>query len=141
MKVLLDTNVVLDVLLDRRPHSADSAQVFRLVEEGRLQGLLCATTMTTIDYLLLQSLDRAAARRHMEQLIRLFDVAPVTRAVIEGAIRSRIGDFEDAVLDQAAAMAGSDVIVSRNTRDFARGGMKVQDPKEFLVQLGSLPAE
>lgn len=135
MKVLVDTNVVLDVLLDRRPHSTDSANIFRLVEEGRLQGLLCATTITTIDYLLLQSVSRGDARRYLTQLIRLFDIAPVNRAVIEGAMKSRIDDFEDAVLEQAAALAGADLIVTRNTKDFAKGTMKVQDPKECLVQL------
>ncbi len=136
MKVLVDTNVVLDVLLDRRPHSTDSASIFRLVEEGRLQGLLCATTLTTIDYLLLQSVSRGEARKYLAQLIRLFDVAPVNRAVIEGAMQSRIDDFEDAVLAQAAALAGADLIVTRNARDFARATIKVQDPKECLVQLG-----
>ncbi len=136
MKVLVDTNVVLDVLLDRRPHSADAARIFRLIEEGRMQGLLCATTITTIDYLLLHSLDRRAARTCLAQLIRLFDVAPVNRSVIEAAMRSRIDDFEDAVLEQSAAMAGADLILTRNARDFARGTVKVQDPKEYLAQIG-----
>ena len=133
MKALVDTNVVLDVLLDRRPHSADSAGVFRLVEEGRLQGLLCATTITTIDYLLLQSLSRVDARKHLVQLLRLFDVAPVNRAVIDGAIRSKIDDYEDAVLEQSAALAGADLIVTRNVRDFAQATIRVQDPKECLA--------
>ncbi len=136
MKVLVDTNVVLDVLLDRRPHSSDSVKIFRLVEEGRLHGLLCATTITTIDYLLLQSVSRGDARKQLAQLIRLFDIAPVNRAVIEGAMQSRIDDFEDAVLEQAAALAGADVIVTRNAKDFARGVITVQDPRECLVQLG-----
>ena len=136
MKVLVDTNVALDVLLDRRPHSADSAHIFRLVEEGRLQGFLCATTVTTIDYLLLQSLSRADARKHLTQLIRLFDIAAVNRAVIEGAMRSRIADFEDAVLEQAAALAGADVIITRNAKDFAHGLVSVLDPRQCLVQIG-----
>ena len=101
-----------------------------------MQGLLCATTITTIDYLLLQSLSRGEARKHLAQLIRLFDIAPVNRAVIEGAMRSRIEDFEDAVLEQAAALAGAELIVTRNAKDFARGTIRVQDPKECLVQLG-----
>lgn len=136
MKVLIDTNVVLDVLLDRRPHSADSAQIFRLVEEGRLQGFLCATTVTTIDYLLLQSLSRSDARKHLAQLIRLFDIAAVNRAVIEGAMQSRIADFEDAVLEQAAVLAGAEAIITRNAKDFAHGTVDVLDPRQCLVQLG-----
>ncbi len=136
MKVLVDTNVVLDVLLDRQPHSAGSAQIFRLVEEGRLHGLLCATTITTIDYLLLQSLSRSEARKHLAQLIRLFDIAAVNRAVIERAMQSRITDFEDAVLEQAAALADAEAIITRNAKDFARCAVTVLDPKQFLVQFG-----
>ena len=135
MKVLVDTNVVLDVLLDRRPHSADSAQIFGRVEDGRLHGLLCATTVTTIDYLLLQSLSRLDARKHLAQLIRIFDIAAVNRAVIEGAMRSRIADFEDAVLVQSAARAGAEAIITRNAKGFAQGAVKVLDPRQCLVQL------
>ena len=135
MRVLVDTNVVLDVLLDRRPHSVDSAHIFRCVEEGRLQGFLCATTVTTIDYLLLQSLNRSDARKHLAKLIRLFDIAPVNRAVIEGAMQSRIADFEDAVLEQAAASVGAEAIITRNAKDFAQGSINVLDPRQCLVQL------
>ena len=137
MSVLVDTNVVLDVLLDRRPHSADSARVFKLVEEGRIQGLLCATTITTIDYLLTQTLNRHDARKHLAQLIRLFDIAPVNRAVIESAMKSRITDFEDAVLEQAALLGGADAIITRNAKDFSHGTARVLDPKQFLAQIGN----
>ena len=92
MRVLVDTNVVLDILSDRQPHSVDALQVFKLIEAGRIAGLLCATTITTIDYLLTQSLSRTDARKHLTQLIQLFDIAPVNRIVIEGAMKSRIAD-------------------------------------------------
>ena len=134
--MLVDTNVVLDVLLDRRPHSLDSLQVFKLVEEGRITGLLCATTITTIDYLLTQSLNRTDARKHLAQLIKLFDIAPVNRTVIEGAMKSRIADFEDAVLEQAALLSGAEAIITRNVKDFSQGAATVLDPKQFLVQIG-----
>ena len=135
MRVLVDTNVVLDVLLDRRPHSADAAEVFRLIEEGRASGLLCATTITTIDYLLSQALKRADARPLLAQLIRLFDVAPVNRTVIEGAMKSKMNDFEDAVLDHAAQHSGADVVITRDTKDFMHAISKVMDPRQFLVQM------
>ena len=135
MKVLLDTNVVLDVLLDRKPHVADAARIFRLVEEGRTTGLLCATTLTTLDYLLTQSLGRSDARTILARLLRLFEIAPVTRTVIEGALRSEMGDFKDAVLVQAARQAGADAVVTRNVRDFARAACPVFDPRQFLAQM------
>lgn len=134
MKVLLDTNVVLDVLLDRKPHVADSAGIFRLVEEGKVAGLLCATTLTTLDYLLAQSLGRPDSRAVLVRLMRLFEIAPVTRAVMEGALRSAMADFEDAVLVQAAQQSGADAIITRNPKDFSKASLPVFDPRQFLVQ-------
>ena len=135
MKVLLDTNVVLDVLLDRKPHVADSARIFRLVEEGKVSGLLCATTLTTLDVLLTQSLGRSDSRPVLARLLRLFDIAPVTRAVIEGALRRAMTDFEDAVLVHAARQAGADAVITRNPKDFAKATCPIFDPRQFLAQM------
>ena len=135
MKVLLDTNVVLDVLLDRKPHAADSARIFKWVEEGRIAGVLCATTLTTLDYLLTQSLGRADSRSILARLLRLFEIAPVMRTVLEGALRSEMADFEDAVLVQAARQAGADLVITRNVRDFAKAACPVFDPRQFLAQM------
>jgi len=137
VRVLVDTNVVLDVLLDRRPHSTAAARVFAQIEQSRAEGFLCATTITTLDYLLTQSLSRADARTHLAQLLKLFDIAPVNRAVVDGALKSRITDFEDAVLEQSAQFAGVDAIITRNAKDFAHAGVKVFDPQEFLAQAGA----
>ena len=63
MKVILDTNVVLDVLLARQPFALAAAKIFALAEQSRIQAWVCATTVTTIDYLLLQSLSRKKARK------------------------------------------------------------------------------
>ena len=140
MRILLDTNVVLDVLLDRRPHSTDAALVFQLIEESTVKGLLCATTLTTIDYLLTQSLNRREARKHLTQLIRLFEIAPVNRAVIESAMNGKLDDFEDAVLDQAACQSGADAIITRDAKGFVHASSSVLDPRQLLVQIkGPLP--
>jgi len=133
VKVLLDTNIVLDVLLDRKPYSRDSAEVFRLIEQGEAEGMLCATTITTLDYLLSQNMSRSEARSVLSQLLKLFEVASVNRAVIEEALNSRMDDFEDAVLDHAAQNSGADMIVTRNIKDFTRCESKFMDPKQFLV--------
>lgn len=133
MKALLDTNIVLDVLLDRKLHSVESAEVFRRIEQGQAEGLLCATTITRLDYLLSQSMKRNDSRKLLSQLLKLFEVASVNRAVIEDALASRMDDFEDAVLDHAAQNSGADVIITRNSKDFTHGNSKVMDPRQFIV--------
>ena len=135
MKVIIDTNVVLDVLLERKPFVKTAVEVFCLVEESRIDAFLCATTITTIDYLLAQSLPMSKARNALRRLISLFEIATVNRPVIERALMSKIPDFEDAVLDEAGQMAGVDSVITRNTKDFKRSSLKVFDPNEFLAQL------
>lgn len=133
MRVLVDTNVVLDVLLARQPFVGASAEVFGLVEHSRIEGLLCATTITTIDYLLRQAMPRPTARQALGKLLELFEIAPVNRAVLEEALKSKLTDFEDAVLDQAGKLAGAEVIVTRNQQDFRLASLKVLDPDELLA--------
>ena len=132
MRVLVDTNVVLDVLLERRPFSEASAQVFALVEESRIEGFLCATTLTTVDDLLGQALAPAKAREALQRLLNLFEIAPVNRPVLEQALRSGIADFEDAVLEQAGRLVAVDAITTRNVRDFGKSTVTVFDPLELI---------
>ena len=135
MRVIVDTNVVLDVLLEREPFVKAGVAVFCRAEESRIDAFLCATTIITIDYLLTQSLPASKARDTLRKLISLFEIATVNRPVIERALRSKIRDFEDAVLDEAGQMAGVDSVVTRNTKDFAGSTLNVFDPNEFLAQI------
>ncbi len=135
MKVMVDTNVVLDVLLAREPFVDSAAEIFGLIEQSKLEGFLCATTITTVDYLLTQSITGAESRRALQHLMELFELAPINRPVIEEALRSRISDFEDAVVEQAARLAGVDIIVTRNTKDFRKSDVKTLDPEELLSTL------
>jgi predicted nucleic acid-binding protein len=132
LRVLVDTNVVLDVLLAREPFAGPGAELFALVEQSKIEAALCATTVTTMDYLLTQSLPRSEARRALQALLGLFEVAPVNRAVLEGALRSRIEDFEDAVLEQAGLLVGAEAIITRNTKHFRKSSIKALDPTELL---------
>ncbi len=135
MKILIDTNVVLDALLDREPFAQYATQIFALTEQSRLESYLCATTVTTLDYLLLQALKKSEAGSALKRLIELFEIAPVNRPVIEAALRSKITDFEDAVLEQAAHLVGAQSIISRDAKDFKKSIVKVLDPTELLTSL------
>lgn len=132
MRVIVDTNVVLDVLLARKPFVSAAVQLFGLIERGQVEGMLCATSVTTLDYLLTQSLPRAACRETLRRLLRLFEIAPVTRAVIEEALQSRMTDFEDAVVEQAGRLAGAEAVITRDMRDFRQSAIKTLSPGELL---------
>ena len=132
MRVIVDTNVVLDVLLARRPFVESASRVFALVEQSRIEASLC---VTTVDYLLTQSLSRDEGRQALRGLLDLFEIAPVNRSVIEKALRSKIEDFKNAVLEQAGCLVGAEVIITRNTKDFRKSSIKALDPTELLSAL------
>lgn len=136
MNILVDTNVVLDLLLDREPFSECAARIFSLIEEAEVEAFLCATTVTTVDCLLTQSLSRQDSKRALSQLLELFEIAPVNRSVIEEALCCRMPDFEDAVLACSASLVRATVIVTRNTKDFRYSPVKAVDPAEFLSAFG-----
>lgn len=135
MRVLFDTNVVLDLLLDREPWADIACELIDRVERGELIGVLGATTVTTVYYIAASARDAPTARRHVEDLLRLFEVAPVTRSVLKSALALEMADFEDAVLHEAGRESGADAIVTRDLRDFTRGELAVYDPKELLTAL------
>ncbi len=132
MKILFDTNVVLDALLDREPFSRAALQLFTQVETGKLTGLLSATTITTIFYLATKVLGKAPATKAITQLLRLFEVAPVHRLVLEEALTLDFSDFEDAVLCQAGLHAGAQAIVTRDRLGFKKATIGVYTPEELL---------
>ena len=74
---MADTNVVLDVLLARQPVVDQAVELFSLIERSEIKGCLCATTITTIDYLLNRALSKAQSRKNLRRLLGLFEIAPV----------------------------------------------------------------
>jgi len=131
VKVLFDTNVVLDVLIDRHPFADIAVGLFVHVEQGDIIGYLCSTTITTVHYLSAKVLGAAQAREEIRKLLTLFEVAPVNRPVIEAALNANFADFEDAVAHEAACHVGADAIVTRNQKDFAGASISIYTPSEL----------
>jgi predicted nucleic acid-binding protein len=128
-RVLVDVNVVLDVLLDRKPYLAASAAVWAAIETGLAEGLLAAHAVTTIHYLIRKEQDIAKARRTLAAILRVFGVAPVNEAVIRDALELSAPDFEDSVAASAAHFAGCDLIVTRDLRGFRHSRVRALTPE------------
>jgi predicted nucleic acid-binding protein len=131
--VLFDTNVVLDVLLEREPHAGPAAQLLSLVDGGHLEGFMCVTTVTTVHYLASEARGAKRAVSLVATLLDVVQVAPVDREVVSKALELRFADFEDAVVHEAAALVGATAIVTRNGRDFHGATIAVFDPTEMLA--------
>ena len=135
MRVLVDTNIVLDLLLDREPFATPAAKLAAAIETGLLTGYLCATSVTTIDYLLAKNLGAAKATRAVSSLLSLFEIASVNRVVLENALQAGFSDFEDAVIHEAACHTGADALVTRNLKDFLSATLPVYTAADLLALL------
>lgn len=138
MKVLFDTNIVLDVLMNREPFADAAAELMSKVENGSVAGYLCATTITTIYYLIAKELGAARAHTEIKKLTALFEIAAINRPVLESALDKHFVDVEDAVLHESAKYAGADAIVTRNPKDFKRAEMPVYTSAELAKILITL---
>lgn len=134
-RLLFDINVILDVLLDRRPHADAASEVWGCVEDGRALGLLSAHAVTTLHYLNAREVGPDQARRTTDALLSVFDVATIDRQVLQSALALDWKDFEDAVTAAAAQRAKCDALVTRNPKDFKGSPVRVLTPVEVLPWL------
>ncbi len=137
MKVLFDTNVILDLMLDRAPFAEVSERLVSSAESGLLTGCISATTVTTIHYLAAKVLGSQRSLDEVRKLLVIFEIAPVNRPVLERALDLGFSDYEDAVLHEAARQSGAEAIVTRNRSDFANSEIPVYSPEELAEALDS----
>jgi len=103
MRTLIDANVVLDLLLDREPHSDAAARVFGLAEDRAIDGFLCAASVDTLPYLLCKALQsRRQATAAMFTIRQILAIAPVGADVIDGDLALEWRDLEDAIVHEPA---------------------------------------
>ena len=133
MKLLFDVNVVLDVLLDRKPFADASSEAWAAVERGDAAGLLSAHAVTTLHYLNAKSVGNRQAVATTEALLSVFDVAAVDDQVLRSAVALQWKDFEDAVTAAGARRAKCDAIITRNPRDFKGAAVTVLTPEEAVA--------
>ena len=137
MKVLFDTNIILDVLLDRKQFVELSASLVSLVETNDIEGYLCATTVTTIDYLVTKTHNKKLAKAAIQKLLSLFKIARVDQKVLLLSIESEFTDFEDAVQYFSGQLVDVDAIVTRNIKDYKKANYPIYSPRELwgIIQL------
>ena len=129
---LVDTNIVIDMLLDREYADAACA-VIQGAEREEYTLYLCALSFTNIYFSLRKLLSHEQRCDALKQLREVFRIAPVNDDVIDNALQSDWKDFEDAV-QYHAALAEPQIsgIVTRNTKDFEKSQLEIIDSKRFL---------
>lgn len=135
MKLLLDTNVILDVVARREPWWEDSASVMSLLDVDELRGFIAAHAAITLHSLSTKHLGHSEANAAVLELLNLASVVPFDETLLLRALSLGWNDFEDAVQAVSAVAAGADFIVTRNTSDFSASPVRPVSPSEFLAMV------
>ena len=135
MRVLWDADVVLDVLLEREPHHAAAACLMSRVESGHMAGYLCDTTVVTLHGVAERLVGQERASRELRKLLLLFEVAPVSRVVLESALVLKGLEFDNAVLYEAARRVGAEAITTRGFAAFKGADIPIAAPDKLLKML------
>jgi predicted nucleic acid-binding protein len=134
-RVLVDTNVVLDVIQQREPFYEDSASILDAVAYRTIEGMLAAHSVTTLFYVINRQQGYATAVHALHRLLEYFAITPVDDVTIRQALIWGWRDFEDAVQMAAASQHHLDYIVSRNPKDFETQPVPVLSPAGLLALL------
>ena len=132
MTVLIDTNVVLDVLLNNVGFVSGSKAVIDLADEKRIIGYISASAATDIFYISQKKLGKKAAKEAIKHLLHIYHPATVTDKDIYKALDLTWDDFEDSVQFTVGEGLSADYIVTRDTQDFSSGHIPAVTPEQFM---------
>ncbi len=140
MRVLLDTNVIVDVLQRREPWFSDGKKIFYAIANKQIIGCITAKEAADIHYFSRKQFTGqknvdAKARQVMTKLYALFELIDTLAIDCQNAIAIENNDYEDAIMIESATRAGLDCIITRNPDHFKTAAISVYSPAEFVAGL------
>lgn len=134
MKLLLDTNIVVDII-SRRSGYEESLNVLKYCEIKKVEGIVSVATVLDVMYILRKHIKPEKVKNVVQTFIAIVDVADVKNTDILGAFNSEMTDYEDAVQAICAKRNRVDYIITRNKKDFAKSPVPALLPSEVLSLL------
>ncbi len=134
MRILLDTNVVLDILLERSIFLDDSLEMMKKAISNGDKLFLSASAATDIYYIVhknTNSKDRALTC--VKSIVTILDFAKVDEEIILSATQSKLSDFEDAVVEAVAKSISADCIITRDVNHFKKSSKRILTPKQYIL--------
>lgn len=132
-KLLLDTNVVLDLLAKRDPFYKDAAMLFSLADQKKIMLTINALTFANLNYILGKLKSVAEAREILSRFRVLVNILPLNEKIIDLALADRkFKDFEDALQYYSALDQRLDIIITRDMKGFKPSRIAVMPPETFL---------
>lgn len=136
MKILIDTNVLLDVIVKREPYFADSEKIISMCAENKINGYIASHSVMNIFYILRKSHTSKERRKILLDLCKIFNVVGIDRYKIINALENeRFDDMEDCLQSECANSCQADYIITRNTKDFSESKILAIEPKKFIELL------
>ena len=132
MNVFLDTNVVIDFMCEREGFFDDAAAIFSMIEDKRITASVSALTIVNCAYILKKAFSSDIMLEKVEALCQMFNVTPIDRSQLTGAVELRPYDYEDAVQYLSSLPSRPDVIITRDKRGFNNFDILVMTPAEFV---------
>ena len=139
VKVLLDTNIIVDNALEREPFWEISEQVLELVEQKQVEGFISASTFGDLYYIIRKVRGGDWTITCLRQLVTFCQVAAVDSTTINMALTVNFRDFEDAIQYSTAVLNHLDAIVTRNPRDFPVTTPRIITPNQLIQELIDTP--
>ena len=133
--ILLDTDILIDIALDRHPHAGPAAELLDQIEHGAERAGIAWHTVSNFYYIVASARGGGNARDFIVELTRFVAVAATGTEAVRYAVDLPLADFEDALQVAAARACGARHIVTRNVRDYARSPIPAVEPREALSGL------
>ena len=134
MRLLIDANILLDVLQNRQPYSADSAKIWKLCETAQDLGFVTALSFANLVYVMRKELDPETIEEVYRKLELIFQFTELSSKDLDKAVAMKWNDFEDALQAAAAERMNADYIITRNVRDFLHSRVMALTPAEYLAR-------
>jgi len=131
-RILLDTDVNLDFVLERQPFFVEAKEIFMQLAQNKFEAYIADVTAVNIYYFGRKEKGRTETLKELEKLLRLVKICSISSTILQKAINSPITDYEDAVQHECAVAENLAAIVTRNVKDFKNSSLKVYSPTEFL---------
>ena len=135
MNVYIDTNIALDLLLGRAPFDIASKQLFALADNGKINLYFSSLSFSTIHYILAKQLGKDKAIEVLRKFRLLVNILPIDEKVVDLALNSNFSDFEDAMQYYCALRNNTEVLLTRNIKDYKNAKMSVMTTDAFVKQL------
>ena len=136
--LFIDTDIIIDLLIDRKPHSREAAIIFTLIENKKIKGYVSSLIFSNLYYVLRKYEPHNKVIARLDSISKMLVILKVDQQTVKGAIASRFTDFEDSIQYYCALDNKKiDVLITRNTKDYKKSQIPVMTPADYLKMVSS----